>query len=96
MQNQECSHSAPEEVVAAVSSEGEAAEYVEEDERFALAVSQLTREAASEEDTEHAGKQAHRWRKETFNPFSPTPCQHCHKSIYGIRRKGYQCQGTHS
>lgn len=36
---------------------------------------------------------AHKFKKEAFNPFSPTICKHCRKYIFGIR-KAYMCQGT--
>jgi hypothetical protein len=54
---------------------------------FDTILEELTQEA--EEPT----KQDHSFKKETFNPFSPTACRHCRKFIFGIR-KAYLCKST--
>jgi hypothetical protein len=54
---------------------------------FDTAIEEFTQEA--EEPT----MQSHAFKKESFNPFSPTMCRHCRKYIFGIR-KSYLCKST--
>jgi hypothetical protein len=53
---------------------------------FDTVVDTLTRDAAEE-----ATMQDHDFKRETFNPFSPTMCKHCRRFIF---RKAYLCHST--
>lgn len=43
------------------------------------------------QEAEEPTMQSHAFKKEAFNPFSPTMCRHCRKYIFGIR-KSYLCK----
>ena len=53
-------------------------------------------DTASEEFTPEAEEptmQSHAFKKEAFNPFSPTMCRYCRKYIFAVR-KSYLCKST--